>query len=508
MANQSIYNAFERMWQHVIAALGNKANKTEIDATIAELETKLNDKANAEHTHDTYETKTDAQTKLDEAKEYVDENVNMLSSNIGVKTPPIYRINKVNDTNTKYFINVEDLEEYVRYCVVKPADIKNLMTIPFVLCNDGTEKNITSLTGGAKEFYVYKSGTKIILKLDNSRITVDIADKSTKDNVVIESTYLTDYLATSNSFEFTPTSDYNPATKKYVDDSVGNIDLSTYETTANSQLKLDEAKAYADSAVSQVKDDLLNGAGEAYDTLKELGDLINVNVDAIEALETVATGKADKVHGHEIADVNGLQTTLDEISEVVNSGSTFIVTITGDKESGYTADKTFSEIQTAYESGKACFVKYGNNIYTMALYNASGMQFMRISQNQSSTFVISKTGYITVMESQLQKAFDTSTLNTTDKTIVGAINEVHSELDSHNHDDIYYTQTQIDTKLEEKANASHTHAISDITNLQTTLDDTSSIISNNTDRISALESKVEDGLEEVTSEEISALFSA
>ena len=26
MANSSIYAAFERMWQHVIAALGNKAN--------------------------------------------------------------------------------------------------------------------------------------------------------------------------------------------------------------------------------------------------------------------------------------------------------------------------------------------------------------------------------------------------------------------------------------------------------------------------------------------------
>ena len=51
-------------------------------------------------------------------------------------------------------------------------------------------------------------------------------------------------------------------------------------------------------AAAAVKSDLLNGAGAAYDTLKELGDLINENVDAIEALETVATNKADKVHEH------------------------------------------------------------------------------------------------------------------------------------------------------------------------------------------------------------------
>lgn len=30
MANTSIYAAFERMWQHVIAALGSKADKTDI----------------------------------------------------------------------------------------------------------------------------------------------------------------------------------------------------------------------------------------------------------------------------------------------------------------------------------------------------------------------------------------------------------------------------------------------------------------------------------------------
>lgn len=42
----------------------------------------------------------------------------------------------------------------------------------------------------------------------------------------------------------------------------------------------------------------MNGAGEAYDTLKELGDLINENVDAIDALETIATNKADKEHTH------------------------------------------------------------------------------------------------------------------------------------------------------------------------------------------------------------------
>ena len=59
----------------------------------------------------------------------------------------------------------------------------------------------------------------------------------------------------------------------------------------------DEAKEYADS----VKNDLLNGAGEAYDTLKELGDLIGNNEEAIDALREIASGKADKNHTHVVS---------------------------------------------------------------------------------------------------------------------------------------------------------------------------------------------------------------
>lgn len=57
-------------------------------------------------------------------------------------------------------------------------------------------------------------------------------------------------------------------------------------------------KAYVDEACSIIKNDLLNGAGDAYDTLKELGDLIDDNHDAIDALEVIADSKADAKHSH------------------------------------------------------------------------------------------------------------------------------------------------------------------------------------------------------------------
>ena len=83
--------------------------------------------------------------------------------------------------------------------------------------------------------------------------------------------------------------------EKTMQDASGNIITDTYETKSDASDKLAEAKSYADG----VKNDLLNGAGEAYDTLKELGDLIDENHDAIDALEIVAAGKADKVHSHD-----------------------------------------------------------------------------------------------------------------------------------------------------------------------------------------------------------------
>ena len=85
---------------------------------------------------------------------------------------------------------------------------------------------------------------------------------------------------------------------KATQDASGNVITSTYETKSDATTKLNTAKSYADTAAANaaaaVKNDLLNGAGSAYDTLKELADLILADKSAIEALETVAANKVDK----------------------------------------------------------------------------------------------------------------------------------------------------------------------------------------------------------------------
>lgn len=104
-----------------------------------------------------------------------------------------------------------------------------------------------------------------------------------------------------------------------IQDGNGNVITSTYETKNDASSKLTEAKSYADSAATTVKNDLLNGAGEAYDTLKELGDLIDDNVDAIDALETVATGKADKADVAALSQLVGDTAVATQISTAIDS---------------------------------------------------------------------------------------------------------------------------------------------------------------------------------------------
>lgn len=105
---------------------------------------------------------------------------------------------------------------------------------------------------------------------------------------------------------------------KAVKDASGNVITATYETKTDATSKLAEAKTYADDAATKVKNDLLNGAGAAYDTLKELGELIDDNTDAIDALTGIASGKADAQHTHLMAEVTGLGEALDAKAEVAD----------------------------------------------------------------------------------------------------------------------------------------------------------------------------------------------
>lgn len=260
------------------------------------------------------------------------------------------------------------------------------------------------------------------------------------------------------------------------------------------------AKTYADNAATtaanKVKNDLLNGAGTAYDTLKELGELIDDNKDAIDALEDIASGKADATHGHAIADVSGLQSALD-----------------GKANSSHGTHVTFDSTNKPKMDGTAAF---GTSTNVARADHVHPTDTSRASKTEFDTHVVDTTKHITSTErTNWGAAYTHSTSahapSNAQANVIESI-KVNGTAQTITSKSVNIT---VPTKASDvgAAESTHGHAISDITNLQTTLNNAANGIQTNTnsinahtDRISALETKVGDGFEEITSAEIQALF--
>lgn len=268
-----------------------------------------------------------------------------------------------------------------------------------------------------------------------------------------------------------------------------------YDAKGSSASALASAQAYADSAATTVKNDLLNGAGAAYDTLKELGDLIVDNADAIEALETIASGKANATHSHAIADVSGLQSALD--GKAAASHGTHV-----------TYSTTAPNMDGTASVGTATTVSRSDHVHPTDTSRASKVQFDEHTSNTTKHITADERTNWNAAKTHADSAHAPSNAQA---NVIESI-KVNGTAQTVTSKAVNIT---VPTKASDIGAAadSHTHAISDITNLQTTLNNASSAISANissitalTDRTAALETKVGDGFVDITSAEIRALF--
>ena len=246
----------------VLKALAGKANATHSHDdkyyTEAEVDSKLSGKSNTDHTHDgRYYTETEMDSKLAsksdtthnhdddyDAKGSASSVQKTLSDTISAHTGNAdIHVTTANKSNW----NAAYTHSQATHARTDATKVADSTTNGNILIN-GTETNVYSHPNSGVAAGTYKS------------VTVN-----TQGHVTAGS---------------------NPTT-------LSGYGITDAETKTDASTKLSEAKAYADTAAAKVKNDLLNGAGTAYDTLKELGDLIDVNVDAIDALETVAASKAN-----------------------------------------------------------------------------------------------------------------------------------------------------------------------------------------------------------------------
>ena len=138
-------------------------------------------------------------------KKYVDDNT-------PIRTFP------VNDTTrTGAVVDVNNLTVSGRYVLPKRTDGKqwtNLMMRAMI--NDGSGKGKSLLLSGYQNYIFYVNIENKKIYCDNLRIVYSIGTTADTTDIRTEPYYLT----TTNTKEYTPTTDYHPATKKYVDDKV------------------------------------------------------------------------------------------------------------------------------------------------------------------------------------------------------------------------------------------------------------------------------------------------
>ena len=148
-------------------------------------------------------------------KKYVDENTVIQPLPVHTIQETAYAVIKV--------VNVMDLIEGVQYSTHK--DLNEARTQSYriaYVCDDGSFKLIRSLPLKNKVVHLLKvvHSTKdnySTLSYNNIAYKVDYTKHSTNTDVEVTET-LQNYLPIANITEYTPTKDYHPATKKYVDD--------------------------------------------------------------------------------------------------------------------------------------------------------------------------------------------------------------------------------------------------------------------------------------------------
>ena len=153
-------------------------------------------------------------------KKYVDDAVANADSLVEVF--PLYSEGNNGVFGKSFNINVKDLTHDVFYIFPEEARTNYSMVKLIYVADDGTEATV-GLTNfdAAEEMRFTNTGTAFWVTLSNSEFEVDLTNTSTAENITVTTHKNSAYLGINNNTEYIPIDNYNPATKKYVDDATG-----------------------------------------------------------------------------------------------------------------------------------------------------------------------------------------------------------------------------------------------------------------------------------------------
>lgn len=143
-------------------------------------------------------------------KKYVDDNILL-------EQLPILRMD---ETNKRIYVNCNNMGTYKKYFI--PNKYANVYGFSFIYTNEDSSETEIALVGGAvtrDDFILCGRNTDTLFILILGGANKYTYTKSTK--TLEKSLY--GYLKIGNTQEYAPTENYNPATKKYVDDKVASL---------------------------------------------------------------------------------------------------------------------------------------------------------------------------------------------------------------------------------------------------------------------------------------------
>lgn len=170
-------------------------------------------------------------------KKYVDDNT-------PIKSLPVNPT-----TKTAATVDVNNITSSGCYALPKRADGTQWTNLRMrAIVNDGSGNSKVLLLTGYQNFVFYVNIESKKIYCDNLRIVYNIG--TTADTTYIDTEPY--YLSTTNTKEYTPTNDYNPATKKYVDDNKITYTISSkvLTTVPASDIKIDNSITVSNASIN------------------------------------------------------------------------------------------------------------------------------------------------------------------------------------------------------------------------------------------------------------------
>ena len=165
--------------------------------------------------------------------ETLEQKIETVENNVGMRQLPYYdktvkKSAEGNIYNAIYEVDICELEANVFYGYAAHEEIPHgnrlYITINLnVICVDGIRTVLTLNNLFQPLIVTYTDNETINFNLNNTSYIVYLGNKISKDAVVVDRVLLTDYIPTYNGIPYIPAEEYNPATKKYVDDSIAKL---------------------------------------------------------------------------------------------------------------------------------------------------------------------------------------------------------------------------------------------------------------------------------------------